>query len=74
MHGSKDEDEPASNHMGPVVVVDRGDCTYITKTRYAELAGASMLIVVNKHLNQNLSTVDMPEHGPGLFLSSPAIE
>lgn len=53
-------------------MVDRGNCTFVSKARYAELAGAKMLIVVDNKDEVSESVV-MIEDGHGNEIYIPTI-
>ena len=53
-------------------MVDRGNCTFVSKARYAELAGAKMLIVVDNK-DEVSESVIMIEDGHGNEIYIPTI-
>lgn len=55
-----------------IVLVDRGDCSFVTKVRNAERAGASLVVVVDDRA-ENITNVIMGDDGTGMGLRIPAM-
>lgn len=51
------------------IMVDRGNCTFVSKARYAELSGAKMLIVVddNDEVSENIVMLE-DGHGNEIYI------
>lgn len=50
----------AAQVAGKIVLVDRGDCTFVTKVRNAQLAGAAAVVVANNQTGVILMAGDDP--------------
>ena len=53
------ENDPSNT---PIVLVQRGNCTFVTKTKFAQLIGAKMVIVVDNK-DQALDNIVMADDG-----------
>eukprot|EP01017_Pseudomicrothorax_dubius_P003929 TRINITY_DN10686_c0_g1_i1.p1 TRINITY_DN10686_c0_g1~~TRINITY_DN10686_c0_g1_i1.p1 ORF type:complete len:460 (-),score=98.88 TRINITY_DN10686_c0_g1_i1:140-1519(-) len=58
--------------VAPFVLVERGGCDFVTKTHYAEIAGAKLVIVINDDLRKP-SEINMGDDGYGSTLGIPSI-
>ena len=47
-----------------ILLVDRGECTFVTKVRNAERAGASLVVVID-NVFENITNVIMGDDGTG---------
>jgi hypothetical protein len=63
------ERDPANN---PIIVVDRGGCVLTTKAKYAQLAGAKMLVIIDS-TDEDVSQMTFPDNGQGKFLHIPTV-
>ena len=48
----------------PIVIVRRGQCTFVTKTHYAQLIGAKLVIVVD-NIQEDENKIIMVDDGHG---------
>jgi len=55
-----------------IVVVARGNCSFVTKVRNAERAGASLLVVVDNNL-EDVKNVIMGDDGTGTGIRIPSM-
>lgn len=55
-----------------IVLVDRGECSFVTKVRNAERAGASLLVVIDNKA-ENITNVIMGDDGTGTGIRIPAM-
>ena len=55
-----------------IIIARRGDCTFVTKVRNAERAGASLLVVVDNN-QEDVKNVIMGDDGTGLGLRIPSM-
>ncbi len=60
----------AAQVAGKIVVIDRGTCTFVSKTRIAEDAGAIGVIIAN---NQGGGAVTMPGQDPTLTIPTQSV-
>ena len=51
----------------PIVMVNRGNCHFVQKARFAQLAGAKLLMVVDTRLDDDLNTVSLRDDGQGII-------
>jgi hypothetical protein len=54
------------------VLVDRGNCTFVTKVRNAERAGASVVVVIDDRV-ENITDVIMGDDGTGTGIRIPSM-
>ena len=55
-----------------ILLVDRGECTFVTKVRNAERAGASLVVVID-NVFENITNVIMGDDGTGTGIRIPAM-
>ena len=55
-----------------IVITKRGNCSFVTKVRNAERAGASLLVVVDNNL-ENVKNVIMGDDGTGTGIRIPSM-
>ena len=55
-----------------ILLVDRGECTFVTKVRNAERAGASLVVVID-NLYENITNVIMGDDGTGTGIRIPSM-
>jgi hypothetical protein len=55
-----------------IVLVDRGNCSFVTKVRNAERAGASLVVVVDDR-EENITNVIMGDDGTGTGIRIPSM-
>ena len=55
-----------------IVLVDRGNCTFVTKVRNAERAGASLVVVIDDRV-ENITDVIMGDDGTGTGIRIPSM-
>lgn len=65
---SADEDEVQS----PIIIVQRGGCSFVTKTRNIMHAGGKVAVIIDTH-NENIKNVSMSDDGTGAGLAIPAV-
>ncbi len=63
-----------SNHTdpSPIVVIERGDCHFVTKSHYAQLMGAKMALIIDDR-DENENYVLMVDDGFGHEINIPTI-
>ena len=54
----------------PIVIIKRGNCSFVTKARNAQISGAGMLIIVNND-NENIHNLIMSDDGTGNDINIP---
>jgi len=64
---SKQEDD-----ISPIVIIERGNCTFVTKTHYAQLIGAKMALIID-NINENEDRVIMIDDGEGNDINIPTV-
>lgn len=64
---------PSASLQGQIVLLDRGNCNFTTKARFAQLSGAAAMIVVNNSGGEPISmgNADLPIDVPVPPLPSP---
>ena len=55
-----------------ILLVDRGECTFVTKVRNAERAGASLVVVID-NVYENITNVIMGDDGTGTGIRIPSM-
>ena len=55
-----------------IVLMDRGSCSFVTKVRNAERAGASLVVVIDDR-EENITNVIMGDDGTGTGIRIPAM-
>ena len=65
-------DPDDSKHPSPIILVDRGNCTFVRKVRNIEHAGGSLGIVID-HSKEDVKTVIMSDDGTGLGINIPSL-
>ena len=55
-----------------IVLVDRGNCSFVTKVRNAERAGASLVVVFDDRV-ENITNVIMGDDGTGTGIRIPSM-
>lgn len=64
--------EAAGPLEAPVMMVERGDCTFVTKTRNIARAGGKVAIVIDTE-NEKIDKVVMSDDGTGLGIGIPSV-
>lgn len=54
-------------------MVDRGDCSFVTKTRNIARAGGALAIIVNNNRFEDIDKIVMSDDGSGAGLRVPAM-
>jgi hypothetical protein len=67
---SNDPDD--SEHPTPIILADRGGCTFVKKVRNIEHAGGRLGIVMDNQ-NEDVTTVIMSDDGTGMGISIPSL-
>lgn len=57
----------------PILMIDRGTCTFVTKVRNVEIAGGVVAIIVNSNEQEDIHKVVMADDGRGLEVSIPGL-
>jgi len=55
-----------------ILLVDRGECTFVTKVRNAERSGASLVVVID-NVYENITNVIMGDDGTGTGIRIPSM-
>lgn len=66
------DSEESQDTVTKIVVVDRGNCSFVKKVRYAERAGASLVVVVDDR-SENVTNVIMGDDGTGSGIRIPSM-
>lgn len=68
-----EKDSTAVEQMATkIVIVQRGQCSFVTKVRNAERAGASLLVVAD-HQQEDIQNVIMGDDGTGTGIRIPSM-
>lgn len=57
----------------PIIMVDRGNCTFVTKTRNIQNIGGHLALIVNNRDNDSVDNILMIDDGTGSDITIPAI-
>lgn len=69
----KDEiSDDTTEIQSPIIVVERGNCTFVTKVRNIARAGGKAAIIIDSK-NENITAVTMSDDGTGAGLRIPAV-
>jgi hypothetical protein len=66
---TSNENDPRNS---PILLVERGSCSFTTKTRHAQLIGAKMVIVIDND-DENTDSVILADDGKGSSITIPTI-
>jgi hypothetical protein len=69
IHFEGNENDPRNS---PILLVERGYCSFVTKTRHAQLIGAKMVIVIDND-NENTDKIILADDGKGSDVTIPTI-
>lgn len=61
-----------SSEKTPILLIERGNCTFVTKTHYAELGGAKMAIIIDS-VEENEDRIIMIDDGFGSNIHIPTV-
>lgn len=64
--------QPEEPTQTKIILVDRGDCSFVTKVRNAERAGASLVVVIDDR-SENITNVIMGDDGTGMGIRIPSM-
>ena len=67
-----DSNDGQDVHKTKILLVDRGECSFVTKVRNAERAGASLVVVVDNKA-ENITNVVMGDDGTGTGIRIPSM-
>ena len=56
-----------------MILVERGECTFVTKTRHIAKEGGQLAIIIDNKESENVKTVVMSDDGSGGGLDIPAL-
>ena len=56
-----------------MILAERGECTFVTKTRHIAKEGGQLAIIIDNKESENVKTVVMSDDGSGAGLGIPAI-
>ena len=56
-----------------MILAERGECTFVTKTRHIAKEGGQLAIIIDDKESENVKTVVMSDDGSGAGLVIPAI-
>lgn len=59
--------------ISPIFMVDRGDCSFVTKTRNIARAGGALALIVDNNRYENIDNIIMSDDGSGAGLRVPAM-
>ena len=57
----------------PMILVERGNCSFVTKTRHIAKDGGQMAIIIDDKESESVKTVVMSDDGSGAGLEIPAL-
>jgi hypothetical protein len=57
----------------PIIMVDRGNCTFVTKSRNVQNLGGSMALIINNREDESIDNVLMMDDGTGSDIYIPTI-
>lgn len=56
-----------------MILVERGECTFVTKTRHIAKEGGQVAIIIDNKESENVKTVVMSDDGSGAGLEIPSL-
>lgn len=59
--------------QSPIIMVNRGECSFVTKVRNVEQANGHVALIVNNIPNQSVNSIIMADDGRGMELTIPGI-
>lgn len=68
----KFEEDNAKIHT-PMIMAERGECTFVTKTRHIAKEGGQIAIIIDNKESESVKTVVMSDDGSGAGLEIPAL-
>ena len=71
-HIADETNENVEKMATKIVITKRGNCSFVTKVRNAERAGASLLVVVDNNL-EDVKNVIMGDDGTGTGIRIPSM-
>jgi len=57
----------------PIIMVDRGNCTFVTKSRNVQKLGASLALIINNNPNENINDIIMVDDGTASDIYIPTV-
>jgi hypothetical protein len=59
--------------LTPIFLVDRSDCTFVTKVRNIEKAGGSLAVIINDEKKGDITDIVMSDDGTGTGINIPSM-
>lgn len=56
----------------PIVLVERGNCSFVDKVRNVESSGGSLAVIIDDH-NEDISNVILSDDGTGMGIRIPSM-
>jgi len=63
---------PWAKHRPKIVLLDRGQCSFVTKVRHAQDAGAIAVIIMD-NINEDISKIVLSDDGNGAGIKIPSV-
>jgi len=57
----------------PIIMVDRGNCTFVTKTRNVQKLGGSLALIINNNQDESLEDIIMVDDGTASDIFIPTV-
>jgi hypothetical protein len=57
----------------PIIMVDRGNCSFVTKSRNVQNLGGSLALIINNNEDENVDNILMMDDGTGSDIYIPTI-
>ena len=70
---SKFTNKIGDNEESPIVLVERGNCSFVKKVREVEHAGGKMAIVIDEVDNESMDSIIMVDDGTGNGIKIPSV-
>lgn len=63
---------PQTVHGSPLLLIKRGECSFVTKAKYAQIGGAKLAIIADNIYEESVN-ITMGDDGLGNSVSIPSI-
>lgn len=65
--------DPPKVDASPIVMIDRGGCSFVTKVRNVERNGGHVALIINNSTEENISSIVMADNGKGMEVTIPGV-
>ena len=68
-----DREGDPDNDFTPIILVERGGCSFIRKSKNVQEIGGAMTLIMNHHLGENPEDIIMVDDGTGINVAIPTV-